>query len=270
MKVLILLLVLLSTLSFGQNLPLFVDNGKWFPPVRSQQVLPNCTAFSLIYYLKSSIWNKKFNRDPKLQVNQFNHNFVWNQVVNPVYQKSNAEGSFSFMKDQGCATMADFAANEQSCSIQPSREIREKALNFKSKRLFEIDFLDCNREFDKVNNRLLSLKDSLTQGKCFTLNILLFDSFFKMSKSRNVYSCYGSVSLDSIKPSHVVTVVGYNDTIKTALGRGAFKVIDSDNRVPSGYFYFDYNWLFLTSSDYTCYFLEEDFSSQPKITLNIS
>lgn len=270
MKALTLLLVLLSTLSFGQNLPIVVDNSKWFPPVRNQQVLPNCTAFSLIYYLKSSIWNKKFNRDPKLEVNQFNNNFVWNQEVDPVYQKSNTEGSFSFMKDQGCATMADFPANEQSSSVQPSVEIREKALKFKSKRLFKVNFSDCNRQFDKVNELLLSLKDSLLQGKCFTINILIFDSFFKMSVNHNIYSCYGDVSLDSIKPSHVVTVVGYNDTIKTAKGRGAFKIIDSNLDLANGYFYLDYNWLFMTLSDYTCYFLEEDFSSQPKITLNIN
>jgi|GEM_PF-2023786 len=269
MKALLLLLVLLSTLSFGQNLPKVVDNSQWFPPVRSQEVLPNCTQFSLIYYLKSAVWNKKLDRDPKLEVNQFNHNFVWNQTIHPVDKKSNAESGFEFMKNQGCATMADFPANEQSSDIQPSRDVKEKALFFKSSRLFKTEFNSCDGVYSSINTRLLSLKDSLVQGKCFTINILIFDSFFKMSGSRNVYSCYGNISLDSIKPSHVVTVVGYNDTIKTAKGRGAFRVVDSGSVAVGGYFYLDYNWLYFAQSDYTCYFLEEDFSSQPKIVANI-
>lgn len=266
---LVLLFVFLSNLVIGQSLPTAVDNSKWFPPVRSQEAIPNCTQFSLVYYLKSAIWNKQFNRDPKLEINQFNHNFVWNQMIDPVYEKSNAEAGFYFMKEQGCATMADFPANEQSASIQPSTAAKIKALTFKSKRLFKTDFASCGGNYQSINQRLISLKDSLSHGKCFTINILIFDSFFKMSVNHNIYSCYGAVSLDSIKPSHVVTVVGYDDNIKTAKGNGALKVIDSNADLTQGIFYLDYNWLYLTSSDYTCYFLEEDFSSQPKMVADI-
>lgn len=267
---LLMFLVLLSTLTFGQTLPQVVDNSKWFPPVRSQEVIANCTHFSLIYYLKSAIWNKRFNRDPKLDENQFNENFVWNQNIHPVYKNSDQPNAFYFMRSQGCATVSDFSINEQSDAVQPDIKTREKALAYKSKRLFQGAFFG-NRDGNKdVSQHILDLKDSLVQGKCFSLDIPIFDYFSKMTDTKNVYNCYPDIKYDSVAYYHAFTIVGYNDTIKTAQGRGAFQVINSNKKIASGRLYMSYNWFYMANwYPYGYYFLEEDFSTQPRISLNL-
>jgi hypothetical protein len=275
MKKMMLFLVLLTNFVLadvvvGQQLPTVVDNSQWFPPVRSQEAIGNCTHFSAIYFLKSSIWNKKFNRDPKLEINQFNENFVWNQNSHPVYGVSDVESAFGFMQTQGCATIADLPANEQDVTIKPNFATREKALNYKSKRLFSGMFFGGRNGNIDVTKHISMLKDSLNQGKCFTLGIQLFRYFDKMTDKNNVYSCYQGISHDSVYYGHMFTIVGYNDTIKTAKGRGAFQVINSNSRVASGHFYLDYNWFYYDQQQpYVYYFLEEDFSSTPQVVANI-
>lgn len=267
----LLFAVFFSGFSFGQNLPTVVDNIAFFPPARNQQNIPNCSYFSLIYYLKSYEWNKHFNRDPKLEENQFSHSFVWNQNISPVYQRSDAYSAFYFMKSQGCATVADFPLTETSTDVKPSLEVRKKALAYKSSRPFQTSFVDAQTR-GVVDKKLIALKDSLSKGKCFSLGFRLFDSFMKLSDKDNVFSCYPGTSIDSMRQAHASTVIGYNDTIKTATGRGAFEVINSNTELTSnGIFYFDYNWFYTKVSNFDCFFLEEDFSSQaPKVLMNLN
>ncbi len=268
-KLLIFLVLLLSSIAYGQtkNLPPVVDNIAFFPPARNQQVIPDCTYFSLIYYIKSYEWNKHFNRDPKLEVNQFSHSFAWNQNIDPTTEMSDAYGVFYFLKSQGCATVADFPLTELTNNVKPSLELRKKALAYKSKRMFNLNFLN-HPNSDEVNKRILALKDSLARGKCFSLDFRVFDSAMKLSDKHNVFSCYPGTSIDSMRSGHAVAVVGYNDTIKTATGRGAFMVLDSNTELTSnGVWYFDYKWFYLGLFPNNCYFIEEDFSSQPSTVL---
>ncbi len=271
MKNLMLMLLLLANVALGQNLPTVVDNSQWFPPVRSQETMPNCTHFSLIYYLKSAIWNRKFNRDPKLEINQFNHNFVWNQNSHPVYKISDVESAFYFMPTQGCATGSDFPFNEQDV-IKPDLSVREKALPYKSKRLFTGAFFGYGPENSDayVAQKINALKDSLAQGKCFVLGIQLFKYFNQMTTANNVYSCSPGISSDSIDYGHAFTIVGYNDTIKTTYGRGAFQVINSNINPAQGHFYLDYNWFYFAKwQSFNYWFLEEDFSSVPQVAVSV-
>lgn len=270
-KNLFFLVFLLSNFIYGQTLPLVVDNSVFFPPARTQQNIPDCSYFSLIYYLKSYEWNKHFNRDPKLAENQFSHSFAWNQNIDPTTQMSDAYGAFYFMKSQGCATVADFPLTETSIDVKPSLELRKKALAYKSKRLFNVNFINHPTR-DDVARKLIALKDSLARGKCFSLDFRVFDSAMKLSDNHNVYSCYPGTSIDSMRQSHAAAVIGYNDTIKTATGRGAFEILDSNTeKLTHGIFYFDYNWFYLGIFPNNCNFIEEDFSSQaPKVVMNLS
>ena len=44
------------------NRAIVIDNSEWFPPAQ-YQIGSMCSYFSLIYYLKSSLWNKQFGRE---------------------------------------------------------------------------------------------------------------------------------------------------------------------------------------------------------------
>ena len=269
---LISLILLLSLAARGQTLPIVVDNSQYFPPVIDQQG-PSCTHVSLIYYLKSAIWNRQFNRDPKLPENQFSYGFVWNQNVFPELQTSSSEVAAFFMKDQGCATVADFPLGMDVNKPFIDHQIREKALRYKTKESYVSTFGKFNTTDEGRKAFVKSLKDSLVLGKCFTIDLEIFSYFYNMKGDYKVYSKYSGMSYhDSTRIKHAVVIVGYNDTIKTAEGRGAFKAINSSKEID--FFYLDYNWFFVRYKEgfYDAFlhrFLSEDFESVPKKIINL-
>jgi hypothetical protein len=89
-----------------------------------------------------------------------------------------------------------------------------------------------------------------------------------MTKENNIYNCYKGISYDSVRFGHEVCIIGYNDTIRTAEGRGAFLAINSNLDYPK--FYLDYNWFFYSKIYFFCTFIEEDFYYKPELTLNLS
>ena len=265
----VIISLLASSILLGQ-LPTVVDNSQWFPPVRSQAVINNCTAFSLVYYLKSSIWNREFNRNPKLESNQFSPDFVWNQNIDPFGHYSGSLDAGNFMTEQGCATIKDFPFNQQTPEIFPSVEVKEKALAYKTKSVF-IGTINSGDDSLSIDQQLKFLKDSLAQGNCFTISFPIYNYFFNLSDVNNVYNSYYEMSVDSFAVTHVATIAGYNDTIKTAQGRGAFMVINSNAEVASGTFWLDYNWFFfLKGWSWEYCFLEEDFKSRPELSMKLS
>jgi len=261
--------MVLQLITWGQERPLVVNNNHLFPPVRAQWSLPNCTHFSLIYYLKSSLWNLQFNRDPSLPENQFNNNFVWNQNINP-WEMSNFQDAFYFMKSQGCATAADFPLNEFTSEIKPDLATRQKALRYKSKSLNVVDFYGWTDE-NRINATINELRDSLSKGIGFAIEFPILDYFLDMTTENNLYDCDSEWHSDlKVIFRHAVAIIGYDDTIKTALDtRGAFIAKDSHDKLDEGIFYLSYNWFRLRPSSFIMYFLEEDFSFQPEFVLNL-
>ena len=276
MKILLISLILWLPIlaARGQTLPIAVDNSRYFPPVIDQQG-PSCSHVALIYYLKSAIWNRQFNRDPKLPENQFSYGFVWNQNVFPDFQTSFQQHAAYFMQDQGCATVADYPLGINVNNPVIGHSIREKALNYKTGVLSALSFNNMHNDTEIARkNFIQSLKDSLVSGKCFVIDFQLFSYFFNMKGTSKIYNKYSGMSFDdSLKIKHVVAVVGYDDTIKTAEGRGAFKAINSSKEID--FFYLDYQWFLVPYNDgfydsFTCMFLEEDFSaSSETVAINL-
>ncbi len=269
MKKLISVLVLfIASYLWGQNLPTVVDNSAWFPPAKTQY-WNSCQIFSLTYYLKSYNWNRHFQRNPSLPENQFSPYFVWNQIIDPIYHWAEYRGTFDFLSTQGAATVADFPMVDNPDfsyqELMPSAESREKALSFLSSGLKNIR--GCNPDSISAHLFISQLKDSLAKGVCFTIGFPLFPYINNLyNQSPAVYRCSAGISRDSMYASHMAAVVGYDDNI------GGFKVINSwgpqfgDN----GFFYLDYKWLYLMPGfTFDVYFLEEDFSHQSRLSLDV-
>lgn len=241
-----------SSILLGQQLPTVVDNSQWFPPAR-QQFMNNCTSFSMVYYLKSYIWNRALNRNPNLEENQFSPLFVWNQIVDPIYHFAGwDELSSYFLTSQGAATISDFNYLGSDPDVMPPLEVRRSALNYRSgdnQAKFCINYsLDENNGVTMLDSltiasRIEMLKDSLNQGKCFTVNFTLFNYFNNLyGQDTAVYSYIGE-PWNNQNGGHAVAVTGYDENIGLM---GSFKCINSFG--PSfgnqGYFYLDFNWFF--------------------------
>lgn len=268
MKAMLMFLVLLSTLSFGQNLPVVVDNSKWFPPA-GVQYWNSCGVYSFTY-LKGYYWNRYYNRDPKLPENQFEPYFIWNLNISPISHSMGFYSDFYAMKQQGVGSVKDFNFSGESQEIMPSLKARENALSFKSKS-YEEKYLGEQGELE-IQEYIHSLKDSLNRGICFSLHFPLFKSIEKLYEpNKSVYSYENNPEAD-MYASHFAAVVGYNDTIETKTGRGAFKILNSWGKVfgEDGYFYLDYKWFNMPRFGFACYFLEEDFDHQAELYLALN
>jgi len=266
-KILYILLIIICfvpSISLGQVRPDSVDNSAWFPPAEVQ-MHNNCSHFSLVYYLKSYIWNKHFQRNPNLPENQFSADFVWNQQIDADFHFSQNEPAFDLLTRQGCATVANFPLQTSQENI-PNLEVREGGLNFRSAKLTST-FLSS---YDSISvaSWLNQLKDSLSQGVCFTMHIGIFPTPMSEVTAQNpFYNWNPGLSPDSSYFGHLVAVVGYDDNLQ------AFKMINSwgSQFGDNGYFYMGYDWFFNVNwISWNCYFLEEDFSHVPELSLNLS
>ena len=260
--ILLFIITLAPIVSFGQIRPNSVDNSTWFPPAEEQWHL-NCTNFSLVYYLKSYLWNKHFSRDQNLSENKFSPDFAWNQIVSNYGHYSGSSPAVELMSRQGCATVTDFPLQTDLENF-PNLITKEKSLKFRSKKIVEI-FLNSDDSVIVTTN-LNNLKDSLNLGVCFTLEIPVFMEMQNVSLSDPFYRWNSGMSLDDITGGHSVTVTGYNDSLQ------AFKIINSrgENWGLGGYFFMGYDWFYNVNYwGWKCTFLTEDFNYFPKLSLNI-
>lgn len=275
--IIIVLLLLLSNFVSGQNnsanvenLPVVVDNSKFFPPV-GNQFYNSCQIYSLAY-LKSYIWNREYNRDPKLLKNQFNPWYVWNSDVTPLHHYTFNEIAITFLQSQGCATKDVFAATGEDQEILPTLAERESALSYRSKSMLIKTSPDIRNE-NSMKQYLNELKDSLNKGVCFTIYFPIYKAFHEMYTGHDFIYNYENYTAIGMTGSHLAAVVGYNDTIMTKSGsRGALKIINSYGPLfgDKGYFYLDYKWLLkMTSWTFEAFFLQEDFSHVPTSYLSL-
>lgn len=262
--ILLLIITLVPSVSLGQNRPDSVDNSAWFPPAEKQMHLINCSHFSLVYYLKSYLWNKKFQRDPNLPENQFSPDFTWNQMVDNDNHYSNNEPATELMNRQGCATVANFPL-QTDIDNMPDFIAKESGLRFRSKKISGIMLYSQDSAYTAAV--LNQLKDSLNQGVCFTLHIPIFDEINNVTAEDPFYYWNSGMSQSTISYSHYVAIVGYNENLQ------AFKIVNSwgADFGGRGYFFMGYNWFFSANWwGWDCTFLTEDFNYFPKLSLNIN
>jgi len=260
--ILLYFLILFPLVSFGQTRPDSVDNSAWFPPAENQWH-NNCSQFSLIYYLKSYLWNKHFQRNPNLPENQFSADFVWNQTIASTSHYSGNISAFVLMSRQGCATTSNFPMQTDQENL-PDFEAKESGFNFRSKSFSEIWL--SSHDSVSVSGWLNNLKDSLSQGICFSMHIPIFNEIDEVTADDPFYRWNSGMSQTTILGSHSVIVVGYDDN------REAFKIINSwgQDFADNGYFYMTYNWLYNVNFwQWTCGFLKEDFDYQSSLSLNL-
>jgi len=275
----VIISLLASSILLGQ-LPTVVDNSQWFPPAR-HQYMNNCTSFSNFYYLLSAERNCVLKLDPKLEENQFSPLFPWNQMVDPVYQLAGwNEVNFDFLANQGAATIADFDYLGNDPNVLPNLNVRKSALKNRLRSNFVKFSINYSQDenngiiiFDSVTiaSKIDVLKDSLRQGKCFTVNFSLFEYFNDLNgQDTAVYSYIGEPWTNS-KGGHMVAVTGYDDGIGEM---GSFRCINSFGPAfgNQGYFYLDINWFFAGygGNQQAAYFLpNEKFDYTPEVVMQL-
>jgi hypothetical protein len=238
------------------SLPTVVDNTSLMPPVGDQGVEGSCTAFATAYAV-GEVENMKAGAYSSSNI--FSPAFLFNLETfyfNGQYGGS-GPGVMSALKDAGCPKLADFPYIASTSNYElPSLEIMHKALPY--------SILDWHwiRVGDSVSYSVAApgydginvVRGLLASGKPVILGVTLTGGYGSAMAAENWIYSYAVFGQQDYTGGHMLCIVGYNDSMQTKDGYGAFKVINSwgSNTFDNGYSWITYK--FLAQKEYNEYF----------------
>jgi len=194
-----------------------VDLSDEVPPIRSQGNQGSCVGWAVSYYHRSQLEYRERHWDLTDPNHQFSPAFTYNQVNGGADYGSNGADHMDLICDQGCASMADSPYDPSDCTSWPSESAYSHALPFRCRGWAWFRTRDTNG----VN----AAKQILNNGSTLVLGIWCWDNIINIDSFNNIYCVadrYGSN-----RGGHGVCIVGYDDTLTTNDGPGAFRLTNS-------------------------------------------
>jgi len=236
----------------NSNNPVVMTPISWFnldglPPVGDQVVAGSCYAWAAAYYYLTHLQWQEYGWDVNDPAHQFSPAFVYNLtnggVDNGAWEGENARSdAFEVMRTLGCATMEDMPYSYTAYHTFPSETAFRTGIKFRTLSTHHIE--------TRTDSGLQVLKDHLVNGNLAVMGIYGYQNLNNINSYNNIY-CQSQVSGGRLY-WHEVTVVGYNDTLVTADGTGAFRLINEwgtgwgDN----GFFWMSYEAVKHTQTSY--------------------
>ncbi|MHB1687127.1 MAG: T9SS type A sorting domain-containing protein [Ignavibacteriaceae bacterium] len=192
--------------------------------------------------------------------NQFSPSFLFN-----LYQiNNNGEMGHAMetIKEIGCAKLADFPYVNGDYQILPDISVWKKALNYRTGDWHWFYIGDTLAPTSPGGNPvpvpgylgINTARQLLADGQPVMIAFTLTDSYGSTMQTDNWVYSYALAGNSPFTGGHAVCIVGYNDTIKTRDGMGAFRVINSwgADKFDSGYAWITYQML--ANKNYTEWF----------------
>ena len=198
------------------SLPSSVDVSALMPPVGDQGLLGSCVAWSVGYYGKTYEVRREKGWDQTLNTHIFSPTFMYNQINNGVDSGAQISNAAKMLINNGCATLSDCPTSSNYYQL-PTETAFNNALNYRSADAYSIN----TTSIGGIN----ALREILAAGKVATIGINIYSNFDNISSYNYVY-CANNRS-GSNRGGHAVTLVGYNDSLVTVDGYGAFKFVNS-------------------------------------------
>lgn len=226
------------------GLPSYVDyaDSPYLPPV-GEQIQNSCVGWSVGYYLRTYQqaqdlgWNVKENGQI-VKTHVFSPSFIYNQINEGVDEGSTLEDAGTLLKAIGAATLADFPYIAGDYLTQPSNEVKDTATLHKIR-----DWKILYTPNDSKEYVVQKTKEYLNTGDLPIIGIKVgFKWHYPLEQdghsiiTTEQYPMYG----------HAVAVVGYDDSIETPEGFGAFKIVNSWGTAwgDDGFAYLSYDALY--------------------------
>jgi hypothetical protein len=208
------------------------DISSQMPPVGNQGQQGSCTAWAIGYYQKTHYEYLEYHWNDSTTSHQFSPAFVYNQINGGTDQGSGFSDAFSLISDQGCATMADCPYNQNDYTTWPSESAYARAIPHRGGTAHWFAMNDT----DGIN----TAKTRIDSGLTTVIGIQVYSNFDYIENYGYKYCVADTYGGD--RGGHAVTIVGYNDTITTSDGTGAFRMVNSwgTGWGQSGYWWMSY------------------------------
>jgi hypothetical protein len=196
---------------------LSVDLSSQMPPVGNQGSQGSCTAWAIGYYQKTHYEWIEHQWNVNQTSHQFSPAFIYNQINGGADQGSGSNTAYALIADQGCGTMADCPYNQNNYTSWPSESAYARAIPYRGSTSHWFSMTD-SLGINKARQRLDS-------GYTTVIGIDVYSNFDNIHNFDYTY-CVADKYGDN-RGGHLVTIVGYNDTMSTHDGPGAFKMVNS-------------------------------------------
>lgn len=210
----------------------YVNHRPNMPPVGNQGSQGSCVAWANAYYYKSYQEWLEHGWSYADTHHRFSPAFMYNLINGGVDGGSYASDAMLVLLNHGCANIAEMPYYQGNCTIWPSDSAYHNAMPYRCDAGYWID----------VSNDLgiATLKLHLETGDNAVLYIYCWDNFMNIGSYHNTY-CVSDV-YGSNHGGHGVCIVGYDDTLTTNDGTGAFIVANSwgTGWGDQGYFWMSY------------------------------
>jgi C1A family cysteine protease len=230
-----------------ENSPSSWLNSQGIPPVGDQVVAGSCYAWAAAYYYLTHLQFQEFGWDVTEPANQCSPAFVYNLtnggVDNGAWEGDSARhDAFEVFETMGCATMEDMPYSYTGYRTFPSEIAFRNGMKFRT--------LSTHHISTRTDSGIQVLKNHLSGGNLAVLGILGYQNLNNISSYNNIY-CVSQTTGGRLY-WHEVTVVGYDDSLLTADGMGAFRIVNSwgTGWGESGYFWMSYEAVKHTKTSY--------------------
>jgi len=209
-----------------------VDLTGEMPPVGNQGSQGSCASWSIAYYHRTQLEYRERHWDLTDPHHQFSAAFAYNQVNGGRDNGSGFSDNMPLVCEQGCANMVDCPYNANDYTSWPSESAYSHAIPFRTRTWSWFSTEDTTG----IN----MIKQLLANGSTSCLAISVWGNFDNIAAYDYMYCA--SDRTGSNRGGHLVTFVGYDDTLTTHDGTGAFRMVNSwgTGWGQSGYFWMSY------------------------------
>jgi len=211
---------------------LYVDLSDEMPPVGNQYWMNCCTTWGFGYYHRTHLEFLERGWDLTDPDHQCAPAFIYPQTNGGRNGSSSFSRAMALLCEQGCGTMTDCPYDTNDWLTWPSEQAFRNAMHFRADSAFWFDVQDSN--FVQL------IRQHLANGNSCVTGIVIYSNFWDIHNYNNIYTL-ADMQGNPIS-GHAVTIVGYDDTMSTRDGHGAFRLVNSMGTAwgDSGYFWMSY------------------------------
>ena len=248
----------------ADTLPSAVSNTYYLPPVGNQGGVGSCNAWSSTYYVYTYMINW-FRNHPEPRGNYvMNPTFTYNLINDGTDSGSIPEDAMVLISSIGAVPLNDFPLYNASSSALPpdypyvwpnETHWKEAILNKGSSSMYDASGLwGVFHKGESYGGKIYIVnlsnttqfdyfKGLLVAGYVAQTTIYVYSNFYNFDATNNVYAL-GSTNpfYYSYVGAHAVTIIGYDDSLNTPDGSGAFLMVNSwgTNWGDGGYWWLTY------------------------------
>ncbi len=243
-------------------LPSSVDHSADMPSVGNQASQGSCTAWATAYYHKGYQEWAEHNWSMADSNHLFSPSFVYNQINGGADNGSSFGDAFQVLCDMGSSSILLKPYNDGDCTSWPSEAAYDSAIPYRCEEWFWFDLYD--------DLGVEGVKQCLADGNNVVIGLLVYANYDNISSYDNTF-CVSDLSGD-IRGGHANCIVGYDDSLVTHDGLGAFRVVNSwgTNWGDKGYYWMSYQAATDYRTSYQAAFYSSDkIGYQPKLKMRV-